>query len=153
MALSQKLTDAFNQHAGKIVSAPEFALEFLIALDRAMTPSDRKACLDEHVALNEAVREEFNKKEVYDELPLVMADRSHGIYRSSEMIEALGSKSFWAVDLQKFLLDKAASKTTNPMNSKIENAYIEAIAKTHDYRADVKAGKLTLRRHYKRFKK
>lgn len=154
MVISQKLGDTFNDCAGKIIKDEEYkslfkkemgslTLREMYALDKFFESSEIKKRITKLHMLYEVL--EFQNK-----LAAAIGDESSdGRYADVNEAGQQGEERYFNVNFLRFLLTneetrKLVSNLPDSLDKKIEEIAASVIRKAHDYRDDVRQGKLKL---------
>lgn len=151
MALSQKLTDAFNKNAGKIIKTSEWNARMEVELRSTLSQKQytqmEKALTSKRNAIKtQKLGETMEKEKIQEELVAASQDGTIGFYNdnASDLHE-----EYFNVNALRFSFENQETKDLmirypKTIEKKILEASAIVIEEVHDYRDDVKAGTLTL---------
>lgn len=154
MKISQKLTDAFNTYAGKIVNASEFDVLMSTELEQRLTEKQQVRAWTVMTGKTskkkgQKLEEIMNTPEAKAEVAAATADGTSGEYEASQPVQFGFGDEYFDVNVLRYMLENPRTKDCAPAYPKdIEKKACDALAtvleKAHDYRDDVKQGKITL---------
>lgn len=135
MALSQKLTDVFNKNAGKIVSLDEFKMLEARARNKTLTKKEEDIFSKGFQKEFDGFLEAMKDTEVRDDFTARM---HQGIFQDDK------GTYYTTIEFMQHKEETFAIQCVSPVQSKIDDALIEAIEKSRDYSDDIKQGKIKL---------
>lgn len=147
MIIPQKLTDAFNKYAGKIVSENEWNAIMAAEMEELLTPKQMEKVMEiiqkpSSRTKTEAINELLERKDIQDAIAQITEDKTSGQYEADGV-------EYLDVNKVRFLMENEhlapfLIQYPDRIMAKINTAITTTLEKTHDYREDIKAGKLTL---------